>query len=130
VLALVSCTACSAPDPDDPETRSREEQANVDLVLRTMEEGIIGGDPTVLAQLVREDYEQHSLTIADGRAGLLSYAQQLRASGQARIEIHRILADGDLVALHSSYGVDDPDTSGDERRVAFDVLRVEAGQLA
>ncbi len=83
---------------------------------------IAAGDTDAIASLVREDYVQHSALASDGRAGLL---QALPALAELEIVEHRRLEDGDRVALHSTYTF--PDGSS---QVAFDVFRVQDGQLA
>lgn len=101
-----------------------EEEANIDVATRVIEEGLIGGDVAVIEALVRPDYIQHNAQARDGREGLLEFVAALAAEGGAAVEIHRKLADGDLVAFHSTYG------EGGARRVAFDVFRLEEGLVA
>jgi predicted SnoaL-like aldol condensation-catalyzing enzyme len=101
-----------------------EEKANIDVATRVLREGLIGGNTEVINELVRPDYIQHNLQAMDGRAGLLAFVAFLQTQGPGAIEIHRVLANGNYVALHSTYG------TGDNRQVAFDVFRLEAGQLA
>lgn len=120
---------CGGGDRDaEPETASAplspEEEQNIVIATRVIEEGLIQGDVAVIEQLVRPDYIQHSASAPDGRDGLLGFVAALQAEGGAAVTIHRKLANGDLVALHSTYG------TGDARRVAFDVFRLEGGQLA
>ncbi len=110
VLALIF-TACGddgAPTPD----------AIVDQVFAA----IAAGDRDAIETLVREDYVQHSALAADGRQGLLD---SLDVLATLAVERHRTLVDGNLVALHQTYTF--PDGA---RQVAFDVFRVEGGQLA
>ena len=102
----------------------------MDAVLRVIEDGLVGGDLQVIEELVREDYIQHNARAEDGRAGFIAFIEQSQSAGPMAAEIHRILADDDQVALHVSYGIDDPTTATDERAVAFDVFRLEGGQLA
>jgi predicted SnoaL-like aldol condensation-catalyzing enzyme len=103
---------------------SPSEQQNLDVATRVIEDGLIGGDVAVINELVRPDYIQHNVQAPDGRDGLLAFVAALQAQGGAAVTIHRKLAHDDFVALHSTYG------SGDARQVAFDVFRLENGQLA
>jgi predicted SnoaL-like aldol condensation-catalyzing enzyme len=128
-LLEVACgVACNGKDPAEPEMAtaglSPEQQANIEVATRVLEEGLIGGDVSVINELVRPDYIQHNVQASDGRQGLLDFVAVLQAQGGAAIEIHRRFADGDRVALHSTYG------TGENRRVTFDVFRLENGQLA
>lgn len=126
--AVLLALACGGGDEGGPEMASAplspEEEQNIVIATRVIEEGLIGGDVAVIEQLVRPDYIQHNAMAPDGRDGLLAFVAALQAQGGAAVTIHRKLANGDRVALHSTYG------TGDARRVAFDVFRLENGQLA
>lgn len=121
-------SACAGEGSANPEMAtsglSPEEQANIEVATRVIEEGLVAGDVAVIDQLVRPDYIQHNVQANDGRQGLLDFVAALQAQGGTAVEIHRRFADGDRVALHSTYG------TGENRRVAFDVFRVENSQLA
>ncbi|MEM9070439.1 MAG: nuclear transport factor 2 family protein [Myxococcota bacterium] len=80
------------------------------------------GDRAQIEELVRDDYEQHSALAEDGREGLLSIVDLLQSLS---VTPHRVFVDGNLVALHQTYEFPDG-----RRQVAFDVFRVEDGQLA
>jgi predicted SnoaL-like aldol condensation-catalyzing enzyme len=103
---------------------SPQEEANIDVATRVIEQGLVGGDVSVIEQLVRPDYIQHNATARDGREGLLELVATLAAQGGTSVKIHRKLAEGDFVAFHSTYG------EGDARFVAFDVFRLERRQIA
>lgn len=103
---------------------SPEEEANIQVATRVIEEGLVGGDVALIEALVRPDYIQHNAQARDGREGLLEFVAALAAQGGTAVTIHRKLADGDYVALHSTYG------EGEARQVAFDVFRLDDGQLA
>ena len=91
-------------------------------VVETVREALAARDMATLEQLVREDLIQHSSRAADGRQGLWEAAEAFAGS---RLEVHRVLVDGDLVAFHQTY------TAGDGRAyVAFEVFRVEQGRIA
>jgi predicted SnoaL-like aldol condensation-catalyzing enzyme len=128
LAAAVLAGACSDEDGAEPEMvaagLSPEEQANVEVATRVLEEGLVAGDVAVINELVRPDYIQHNVLASDGRQGLLDFVAALQAQGGIALEIHRRFADGDLVALHSTYG------TGENRRVGFDVFRLDNGQLA
>ncbi|MET0411342.1 MAG: nuclear transport factor 2 family protein [Polyangiaceae bacterium] len=130
LCAAAAVMACSS--DDDPESEpevvrtalSPVEQENIAIAKRVLEEGLIGGDTAVIDELVREDYIQHNVQAEDGRAGLLAFVAFLQTQPDNAVEFHRELANGDYVALHSTYG------TGDNRTVAFDVFRLVDGQLA
>jgi predicted SnoaL-like aldol condensation-catalyzing enzyme len=127
---MVACAAfvvsgCAGDDSaNSDEPLSPEEQQNLDVATRVIEDGLVGGDVGVINELVRPDYIQHNATAQDGREGLLAFVEYLQSQGGTAVTIHRKLAHDDYVALHSTYG------TGDARQVAFDVFRLEGGQLA
>src|SRR5262245_22039466 len=60
-------------------------------------------DPTAVDRHFSESFIQHDPTLADGRAGMKSFAAEVASSPAADITIHRTLVDGDFVLLHSRY---------------------------
>lgn len=133
LLALCASLGVMGCGGDDDEAAEPEvvrnalnpvEQENIAIAKRVLEEGLIGGDTAVIEELVREDYVQHNVQAADGRAGLLDFVAFLQTQPGNAVEFHRELANGDYVALHSTYG------TGEGRTVAFDVFRLLDGQLA
>lgn len=97
------------------------QQSHGAIAARVLEEGIGQKDTSVIHQLVAPDYIQHSTLAADGRDGLLEFVAN---SPKIGVEIHRVFEDGDKVALHVTYTFPD-----DKVMIAFDVFRVENGQL-
>ncbi|MEM9490352.1 MAG: nuclear transport factor 2 family protein [Myxococcota bacterium] len=118
-VAALLAIGCGDSDDDTDNTDTLSNQEVVELVLQ---QGLVGGDVSVVEEYVLEDYIQHSTLAADGRAGLL---QAIDALAGISVEIHRTLVEGDLVATHNTYTV--PDGS---QMVAFDVFRLEDGRLA
>jgi predicted SnoaL-like aldol condensation-catalyzing enzyme len=80
-------------------------------------------DPSAVDRWVAPDYRQHSSLAADGPEALRALVGGLPAA--FRYEPARVLADGDLVALHGTYH-----GFGPEPLVAFDIFRVADGKLA
>jgi predicted SnoaL-like aldol condensation-catalyzing enzyme len=81
-------------------------------------------DPTAVDRWVAADYTQHSTLAADGPQALRQLVAGLPEG--FRYEGARVIADGDLVALHGTYHGFGPDPL-----VAFDLFRVDAdGKLA
>ena len=94
-----------------------------DLVVRATSELFDKTDPSLVDCWVAADYRQHSSLAADGPDGLRAL---LSAAPEGfRYERARVIADGDLVALHGTYyGL------GPVPLVAFDLFRVADGMLA
>ncbi|SDT16073.1 nuclear transport factor 2 family protein [Actinoplanes derwentensis] len=80
-------------------------------------------DPSAVDRWAAATYRQHSALAADGPEGLRDLVGSL--SDGFRYDLHRVVADGDLVALHGTYH-----GFGPEPLVAFDVFRVADGKLA
>lgn len=69
-------------------------------------------------------YSQHNLRVPDGPGGLKAVLTQFKSLPAYRYERFRVLADGDLVAVHGRYtGV------AQTPLIAFDVFRVADGKI-
>jgi predicted SnoaL-like aldol condensation-catalyzing enzyme len=96
---------------------------NKDLVRTAAGELFGAKDDTAVDRWVAADYKQHSSLVADGPEALRALVAGLPEA--FRYEGARVIADGDLVALHGVYhGL------GPEPWVAFDLFRVRDGKLA
>jgi predicted SnoaL-like aldol condensation-catalyzing enzyme len=94
-----------------------------DVVLTAAGQLFGDRDPSAVDRWASATYVQHSSLAADGSAGLRSLVESLPAG--FRYDLHRVIADGDLVALHGTYH-----GFGSAPLVAFDVFRVAGGRLA
>ncbi|MFE5036400.1 nuclear transport factor 2 family protein [Streptomyces sp. NPDC056683] len=95
-----------------------------DIVLKAAGELFGDRDPGAVDRWVAADYRQHSSLAADGPEALRALVAGL--PGDFRYEGARVIADGDLVALHGTYH-----GFGPVPLVAFDLFRVDAeGRLA
>jgi predicted SnoaL-like aldol condensation-catalyzing enzyme len=83
-------------------------------------------DVPAAASLLAEDYIQHNPTVPSGAAPVLAFIPSLQASG-LEIETHRTIAEGNLVAYHSTYT--NAELFGSETLIGFDVFRVENGKV-
>ncbi|MDN3243125.1 nuclear transport factor 2 family protein [Glycomyces tritici] len=95
-----------------------------ETVLTAAKELFADKDVTAVDRLVAPDYRQHSALAPDGREGLRGLVANLPEG--FRYEGARVIADGDLVALHGVYHGFGPDPL-----VAFDLFRIDGdGRLA
>jgi predicted SnoaL-like aldol condensation-catalyzing enzyme len=94
-----------------------------DIVLTAAGQLFGDKDPSAVDRWVAPTYVQHSSLAADGPEGLRQLVSHLPAG--FRYDLHRVVADGDLVALHGTYHGFGPDPL-----VAFDIFRVADGKLA
>src|SRR5689334_4982477 len=94
-----------------------------DIVLTAAGQLFGDKDPSAVDRWVSPAYVQHSSLAADGPEGLRQLVANLPAG--FRYDLHRVIAEGDLVALHGTYHGFGPDPL-----VAFDIFRVADGKLA
>lgn len=95
-----------------------------EIVLKAAGELFGEKDPSAVDRWVAADYRQHSSLAADGPGALRELVAGLPEG--FRYEGARVIADGDLVALHGTYH-----GFGPQPLVAFDLFRVDAdGRLA
>lgn len=96
---------------------------NKELAVRAAGEMFGDKDPSAVDRWVAAGYRQHSSLVADGPDALRGLVATL--PGGFRYEGARVIADGDLVALHGTYF-----GFGPVPLVAFDLFRVADGKLA
>jgi predicted SnoaL-like aldol condensation-catalyzing enzyme len=83
-------------------------------------------DITAVDRNFAESFIQHDPTLADGLAGMKSFAAEVASAPATDITIYRTLVDGDFVLLHSKY-------QGVARyagpAIAFDLFRYKDGKI-
>ncbi|WP_349308091.1 nuclear transport factor 2 family protein [Pseudofrankia sp. BMG5.36] len=96
------------------------------LVTAFLDELLVRKDLAAIDTYVGAEYHEHSPTIPDGvaglKAGLGAYFEQFP---QLSVVPKRVIAEGDLVAVHSHY----IDTPGERGRAALDLFRVRDGKI-
>ena len=97
-----------------------------DIALRAVRAIFADFDVATAETLLAPDYRQHNAAVPTGAAPILSFIPGLRESG-IRCVIHRVIAEDNLVVLHGTY--ENAQAFGGETLVAFDVFRVEDGQI-
>ncbi|MGJ4931549.1 nuclear transport factor 2 family protein [Bradyrhizobium sp. HKCCYLS2038] len=83
-------------------------------------------DASAVDECMSKTFVQHNPTIADGPDGVKQLVQMLASQGvpKQQIEFKHVVADGDIVILHSRY-----EMAGKEWRF-IDIYRIENGKLA
>jgi predicted SnoaL-like aldol condensation-catalyzing enzyme len=100
-----------------------------DTVVTAVSELFGAREPAAVDRWVAPGFVQHSARAADGPEGLRRLIAGLGAD--FRHDLHRVVADGDLVALHGTYHGSGLGGSGRRPLVGFDVFRVDGdGRLA
>ena len=102
-------------------------ERNKKVVLAFYKEAHFDGDVDgAIARYVGDTYTQHTALAEDGVEGLRSYINFfLKTFPKAKGDIRRVIADGDLVAVHA-YWTGLVSEAGD---VGVDIFRVENGKL-
>lgn len=125
IWAAALLVGCSSTGPGVPGTPV--EQANAKTVLEFYEVVLNGKDADAAARYVAVDYIQHNPRVPTGLAPLQGFVRELqRSAPQARSTVKRVIAQGDLVVLHSHAQRGGPD----DRGVALvDIFRVHQGKI-
>jgi predicted SnoaL-like aldol condensation-catalyzing enzyme len=79
-------------------------------------------DVGVVDRLFNPSFRQHGVWTADGQSGLRAFIDSLPTN--ASCTVHRVLADGELVATHATY-----DNLGKVPLVGFELWRLEDGLI-
>ena len=105
---------------------SQQEEANKKVVVEFYAKALNDKDFEAAAKHFGPHYIQHNPNAADGIEGFKKFIEYRREKfPNARSEIKRVLADGDMVILHV-HGVREPG----ERGVAIvDIFRLENGKI-
>jgi len=129
VIAMVDSTtsslaqsAASRTSPDvrtiSDTLRTNARQAMIDIFRKK--------DVSAVDRYFAEFFIQHDPNLADGLAGMKSFASEVASSPTADITIYRTLVDGDFVLLHSRY--EDVGRYG-ASAIAFDLFRFKDGKI-
>jgi predicted SnoaL-like aldol condensation-catalyzing enzyme len=74
-------------------------ESNKETVARLFE-AFRAGDTAAFDGLIVEDYKQHNPLAGDGLQAVKDFFAQF---GPVDVDVHRVIADGDFVAVHSNY---------------------------
>lgn len=108
-------------------SRTPQEEANARVVTAFYDLAFNQHKPTEAARLyIGDRYIQHNPGVPNGAAAFYGYFEGFfRDNPQSRATIHRVIADGDLVALH----VHSQEAPSDPGRAIVDIFRVENGKI-
>ncbi|MBO9473587.1 nuclear transport factor 2 family protein [Shimia sp. R10_1] len=98
-----------------------------ELVLALFTAAFADHDPEAARALVTPNYIQHNPQVPTGAEGLMALVPLVAQSGMS-VTTHRVISEGDLVVLHSTF--ENADAFGAPSLAAFDVFRVEDGKVA
>ncbi|WP_292056539.1 MULTISPECIES: nuclear transport factor 2 family protein [unclassified Brevundimonas] len=126
--ASVSATAqAPSSSPTSSASRTSTEAENARIVTTFYDLAFNQHQPTEAARLyIGDRYIQHNPAVPNGAAAFYGYFEGFfRDNPQSRATIHRVIVDGDLVALH----VHSQETPDDPGRAIVDIFRVENGKI-
>lgn len=108
-------------------SRTPTEAENARIVVAFYDLAFNQHRPTEAARLyIGDHYIQHNPDVPNGAEPFYAYFEGFfRDNPQLRATIHRVIADGDLVALH----VHSQETPDDPGRAIVDIFRVENGKI-
>lgn len=131
-LAALALSAASVPaiaqtPPPPSASRTATEAENARIVVAFYDLAFNQHRPTEAARLyIGDRYIQHNPDVPNGAEPFYAYFEGFfRDNPQSRATIHRVIADGDLVALH----VHSQETPDDPGRAIVDIFRVENGRI-
>jgi predicted SnoaL-like aldol condensation-catalyzing enzyme len=108
-------------------SRTPQEQANLDLVLRMFAEVLDPMDSGAVDRFIASGYIQHNQLAEPGREGLKAFLDMIQAqTPEAVHDIKRAFVDGDHVTVH--YHV--RRWPGDLGWAVIDLFRIEDGMIA
>jgi predicted SnoaL-like aldol condensation-catalyzing enzyme len=114
----------SEPRTNEPGDRS-ETEASKELATRYFDRLMIEKDPGAVEYLAPE-YHQHNPTIPSGSAGLREmFAAFFQQTPTLIVERHRVIAEGNIVAIHAHYRLN-PEDRGQS---VVDIFRVQNGKI-
>lgn len=97
-----------------------------ELVLAAVTAIFVDADVDAARTLLAPGYIQHNVAVPTGADPILGFIPVLEESG-IELTTHRVITEDDMVVLHNTYN--NAQALGAETLVAFDVFRVENGQV-
>ncbi len=107
--------------------RAASQETNKKTVVAFYELAFNEHRPTEAAKRYFGDkYIQHNPNVPNGAPAFYNYFEDFfKKNPKSRVKIHRVIADGDLVALHLHSKIDENDLG----RAIVDIFRLENGKI-
>lgn len=116
-ISLLSLCSLSFADSANKAEGTISKKDQVVQLLKSIETG----DAKPVAYINPNKYKQHNLMVGDGLAGFGAVLQQL-PKDSAKVNIVRVIQDGNYVVTHTEYNFFGP-------KIGFDVFRFESGKI-
>ncbi len=109
-----------------PAQAGPQEDANTKLVLEFYQVVLNGKDADAAARYIGDSYVQHNPRVPNGLAALQGFVREMgRTAPASRSTVKRVIAQGDMVVLHSHV-----QRSPEDRGMALvDMFRIADGKL-
>jgi len=129
LFAVLLITSCNTAQNKTTEQQSNTTTMdNLKTTAKKAQQAFFGDyDAEGVKTYFKTDYIQHNPHVPTGIAPVLGFLPVLEKA-QTTYTTHRILQDGDFIVFHNSY--DNAEAFGAKEVVAFDVWRMEDGQVA
>jgi predicted SnoaL-like aldol condensation-catalyzing enzyme len=128
IIAAAFClTLCVSIVQAQKKSNSKTKTAKNKQIVAKAYQRIFGDlDTTAVDEYMSNNFIQHNPTIADGPQGVKALVKMLASQGVTKqnITFKHVIAEGDIVVLHSRYGM-----AGKEWRF-IDIYRIENGKIA
>jgi predicted SnoaL-like aldol condensation-catalyzing enzyme len=123
MFSTLSSPQTEEPLPGASRCRSRR------VALALYEGAVVDHDVTAFDRHAAEPYFQHNPGIANGREAAKAALEELYGSNpRARSDVKRVIAEGDLVAVHHHFRLN-PDDPADRGSAVLDIFRVKKGRV-
>ncbi|MEO0389725.1 MAG: nuclear transport factor 2 family protein [Pseudomonadota bacterium] len=103
---------------------SADSAANKAFVLEALDATLLSGNVEAVEQYFAPDYIQHNPNFANGAEAQKGVVAYLAGTEGFSADYVRVIADGDMVAIHARY-----EGCGPTATIGFDVFRVEDGMI-
>ncbi len=125
-ILLVACGQSKENTSEITEIKSSDNQEVSELTNKekavAVLESLESGEKESIENFVNsEKYIQHNLSFENGREGLTGSLEYLKSIG-TKVEVKRVIEEGDLIAVHSEYELNGP-------KAIFDIFRFENGKI-
>ncbi len=124
-ILLVACgsnnNSSEITEKKSSQNQEVSEMTNKEKAVAVLESLESGEKESIENFVSSEKYIQHNLNFENGREGLTGSLEYLKSIG-TKVEVKRVIEDGDLVAVHSEYELNGP-------KAIFDIFRFENGKI-
>lgn len=102
-------------------------EENKETAQKFYETAFLGNPAWAIEKYVGDKYLQHNPVVEDGKEGFIKYFEEMQEyCSNKSVEFVRVIAEGDLVSLHTHQMWGEPDN---KEYVTMDFFRFENGKI-